>query len=162
MKGGNIELRIARTLADAGATVAVAESCTGGLISQRITSVGGSSRYFRGAIVAYSNAVKQRLLGVSKQVLERAGAVSEPVARRMAEGVRDALGSDYGVAVTGIAGPEGGSPEKPVGLVFVAVADTKGCVVKRFEFEGDRGAVRQAAAHEALSLLADRAAGRKG
>jgi nicotinamide-nucleotide amidase len=108
-------------------SVATAESCTGGLIAQRLTDVPGSSAYFLGGIVAYSNAAKASMLGVSETVLEQNGAVSEPVVRAMAEGVRERFGSDFGIATSGISGPTGGTEDKPVGLVWLALAmPTKG------------------------------------
>ena len=109
-----------------GLSVATAESCTGGLIAERLTDIPGSSAYFLGGIVAYSNAAKTSLLGVSSDLLEEFGAVSEPVIRAMAEGVRKKFGSDFGVATSGISGPSGGTPEKPVGLVWIAISAAEG------------------------------------
>jgi PncC family amidohydrolase len=149
------ETDIGRRLVDLGWTVATAESCTGGLVGGRLTGASGSSRYFAGGVTAYANRVKTAVLGVDADVLEREGAVSAPVAERMAEGVRAALGVDVGVAVTGIAGPEGGSPEKPVGLVFVAVSGPGGGMVRRCMFSGDRETVRRQAADAALDLLVE-------
>ena len=140
-------------LLDRGATLAVAESCTGGLVGARVTSVRGSSRYFLGGVIAYDNAVKERLLAVDGEALRRSGAVSAEVARQMAAGVRHLLGADYGIGITGIAGPDGGSARKPVGLVFVAVAGARGCRVCRNVYRGGRLAVRRAAAEAALGLL---------
>jgi PncC family amidohydrolase len=117
-----IEYRIGKALSARGLTLATAESCTGGLIGHRITNVAGSSAYYLGGVIAYDNRIKAGLLGVSEADLASYGAVSEPVARQMAEGVRTRFGADYAVAVTGIAGPGGGSEDKPVGLVYVAVA----------------------------------------
>jgi nicotinamide-nucleotide amidase len=135
------------------ATLGLAESCTGGLLSQWITSVPGASRYFKGGVVAYSNSAKAHLLGVSETMLRKYGAVSEPVARAMAEGARRALGSDYAIALTGLAGPGGGTKEKPVGLVFWAVAGPHGTVCKRVEFFGDRSQVQIRSAMSALFTL---------
>ena len=138
----------------AGATLATAESCTGGLIAERVTAVAGSSDYFLGGVVAYSNALKQRLLGVPETLLQTHGAVSEPVARALAEGACRVLGSDFGIGVTGIAGPGGGTPEKPVGTVHVAVAQTGGGTVHRLvRLPGDRERVRKFSSQLALEML---------
>jgi PncC family amidohydrolase len=143
-----------------GVTVAAAESCTGGLISKAMTDVAGSSGYFRGAIVAYANGAKVLLLGVPEQQLTAHGAVSAQVARSMAVGVRARMAVDLSVAVTGVSGPGGGSPAKPVGLTYVAAADAAGVEVRRFEWAGDRAANREAAACAALELLLERLAAR--
>jgi PncC family amidohydrolase len=141
-----------------GVTVAAAESCTGGLISKAMTDVAGSSGYFRGAIVAYANGAKVLLLGVPEKQLAAHGAVSAQVARSMALGVRARMAVDLSVAVTGVSGPGGGSPAKPVGLTYIAVADAAGVEVRRFEWAGDRAANREAAAFAALELLLERLA----
>ncbi len=120
--GASLERQVAERLTRAGKTLAVAESCTGGAVSGRFTLLPGASAYLLGAVVAYSNEVKMKILGVSRESLEKYGAVSEAVALEMAEGVRKLTGADYAVATTGIAGPDGGSPEKPVGTVWFAVA----------------------------------------
>ena len=136
-------------------TLAVAESCTGGAIGAALTAVPGSSAVFAGGVIAYSNAVKQRQLGVPSDLLERHGAVSDAVVMAMAEGVRDRLETDWGLAVSGIAGPGGGSDEKPVGLVHVAVAGPDGCEAAALRF-GDRrgrGAVQQLTVIRALDRL---------
>jgi PncC family amidohydrolase len=143
-----------------GVTVATAESCTGGLIAKAMTDVAGSSGYFRGAIVAYANEAKVSLLEVPESQLVAHGAVSAQVARAMALGARARLAVDLSVAVTGISGPGGGSPAKPVGLTYVAVADAAGVEVRRFEWPGDRAANREATACAALELLLDRLAAR--
>ncbi|MFQ8827150.1 MAG: CinA family protein [Alistipes sp.] len=117
-----------------GATVATAESCTGGNIARRFTALPGASDYFRGGVVAYSNDVKRSLLGVDGGDLERFGAVSRPVAEQMAEGVRRATGSVYGIATTGVAGPSGGTPDKPVGTVWMAVSGPEGTFSLRMTF----------------------------
>jgi len=119
-------------------TVAVAESCTGGLLAERISSVPGASDYLLGGIVAYANAAKEALLGIPRSLLEREGAVSEPVARQMAEQVRARFGADVGLSTTGISGPTGGTPDKPVGLVHVALADAAGTHADHFVFPLDR------------------------
>jgi nicotinamide-nucleotide amidase len=142
-----------------GLTVGTAESCTGGLVASLITDVAGSSGYFRGAIVAYADDAKRSLLDVAGEVLSAHGAVSAQVARAMATGARRRLGVDLAVAVTGIAGPAGGTDAKPVGLTYVAVADTDDVVVRRFVWQGDRGANKIASAEAALELLVERAAG---
>jgi PncC family amidohydrolase len=119
--------------------LAVAESCTGGLVSHRITDVPGSSAYYQGSVTSYSNEVKERVLHVKRDTLERYGAVSEQAAREMAQGVRDVLHADVGLAVTGVAGPDGGTPEKPVGLVYIALAAPDGVWVERHGWGNDRG-----------------------
>jgi nicotinamide-nucleotide amidase len=136
-----------------GLTLATAESCTGGLVGARLTDVPGASDVYAGGVVAYSNAAKQRQLGVPGRVLERHGAVSPEAAEAMADGARSALKTDVAVAVTGIAGPGGGSPEKPVGLVYVAVAAPEERVTRRFVFTGDRETVRARATAQSLHAL---------
>ena len=137
----------------AGLTLGTAESCTGGLVSGRLTSVAGSSDVFRGGIVAYENGVKRALLGVPEALLEEYGAVSAEVAAAMAEGARERLGVDVAVSVTGIAGPGGGTPEKPVGLVFIHVAGPTGERAVRIEIPGEREWVRARAAATALHTV---------
>ena len=138
-------------------TVGTAESCTGGLVASAITDVSGSSGYFRGAIVAYADEAKRDLLGVPDDILAAHGAVSAQVARAMAVGARDRLGVDLAAAVTGIAGPTGGSETKPVGLTYVAVADADGIEVRRHQWTGDRAANKIASAVAVLELIAGRA-----
>jgi nicotinamide-nucleotide amidase len=137
---------------DLGLKLAVAESCTGGLIGERITNIPGSSDIFLGGVIAYDNAVKVRALGVSEETLQRNGAVSEEVALEMAAGVKTRLAADVGISVTGIAGPGGGSPEKPVGLVWIAV-DIRDAKARRFHLIGDRTEIRQRAAQAALEMV---------
>lgn len=144
-----------RTLTERGETLATAESCTGGTIAARFTAMAGASAYFRGGVVAYSNNLKQQMLGVSADDLERFGAVSEPVARQMAEGVRRLAGSDYAVATTGIAGPAGGSEEKPVGTVWIAVAGPRGTVAVCRQCGTDRGQIVDRASSFAIGMLRD-------
>lgn len=144
---------IGRLLKKNRRTLAIAESCTGGLVSSAITDVPGSSDYFLGAVVAYHDRVKASVLGVSKKILHRYGAVSPQTALKLAETVRKKLRSDYGLAVTGIAGPSGGTKTKPVGLVYVGLASKEGSVAKKFIFPGDRRSIRNRAAQKALSLL---------
>jgi nicotinamide-nucleotide amidase len=134
-------------------TLALAESCTGGMIAQRITSIPGSSRYFMEGAVTYSNAAKTRHLGVDAALLAEKGAVSSEVASAMAKGVRQASGSDLGLAVTGIAGPDGGTDDKPVGTVFISLAAPDGCWTKRFQFSGSRDEIRTITAWTALDWL---------
>jgi len=136
-----------------GVSLATAESCTGGLIAKLITDVAGSSGYFRGGVVAYANSTKERLLGVTAELLSVHGAVSAQVARAMAQAVAAGLGSDLGVAVTGISGPGGGSEAKPVGLTYVAVVHPGGIDVRRYLWTGDRAANREATARVALEML---------
>lgn len=147
------ELAIAR-----GVTVATAESCTGGNIAHRITSQSGSSDYFLGGVVSYANDVKQRVLGVPETILDNPGAVSEPCARAMAEGARTVIGAGIAVSTTGIAGPDGGTARKPVGLVYIGLATASEILVEAHVFPGDRAAVIEAATLRALELLLHAAA----
>jgi PncC family amidohydrolase len=139
-----------------GLTVATAESCTGGLVAHLITEVPGSSAYLLGGVVAYANGVKEHELGVPADVLEAHGAVSAQVAIAMAEGARQRLGADLGVGVTGVAGPDGGTEAKPVGLVYVAVAGLGDPVVRRYLWPGDRAENKRDSARAALELLLER------
>ena len=134
-------------------TVGTAESCTAGMISARIADIPGSSDVLLGGIVSYSNDVKMKLLGVSGRTLREHGAVSEQCAREMAEGARRLFGADVAVSVTGVAGPGGGSAEKPVGLVWFGLASPDGVKTESRVFQGDRAAVRAAAVEHALELL---------
>ncbi len=134
-------------------TLAVAESCTGGLIGHRLTNVSGSSEYFLEGAATYSNEAKQIRLGVDPALIEAHGAVSEEVATAMAEGIRQKSGSDFGLAVTGIAGPTGGTPDKPVGLTFIAVTGPQGTRCEQFRFHQDRVRNKERAAQAALNLL---------
>jgi len=142
---------LGRLLRRKGLTLAVAESCTGGLIGDRLTDVPGSSRYFVGGVITYSDAAKMRMLGVRKQTLAKWGAVSEPTVREMAVGVCRRFRAQVGVAVSGIAGP-GGSKVKPVGLVYVCVRAGKQIVVERHRFRGGRRVVKERSAAAALRL----------
>jgi nicotinamide-nucleotide amidase len=141
---------VGHALAARKLTVALAESCTGGLVGHRLTEVPGSSAWFRGGVVVYANDLKRRLIGVSKETLERYGAVSEETAGEMAAGVRTALGADLGVAITGIAGPDGGTPEKPVGTVCFGLARAEGTVTHRYPLWGTRDWVKLLASQIAL------------
>ncbi len=148
-----MEAVVGRLLAEQRKTIAVAESCTGGLVAGRVTEVPGSSEYFLGGVVAYANEAKAAMLGVPEALLAEHGAVSEPVARAMAEGVRDRFGADFGVATTGISGPGGGSEEKPVGLVHVALARAEGTHADHFVFPLDRTRHRLLTAQVALDWV---------
>lgn len=136
-----------------GYSLATAESCTGGLLAGRITEVAGSSEYFLEGVVTYSNEAKMRMLDVPKEMLETHGAVSEPVACAMASGVRKLAGSTFGIGITGVAGPGGGSEEKPVGLVYIALADDETVTARKFIFPGDRQFIRTLSVNAALDML---------
>jgi len=158
-----VERRVGEALRDRGDTVAVAESCTGGLVGSLLTDVSGSSAYFDRSVVTYSYDAKQDVLAVSREALDDHGAVSEPVAIEMARAVRDTAATDWGVATTGVAGPTGGSPETPVGTVYIAVAHAapwetgqSGCTVRHYEFAGSRTEVKAKIAGQALEDLLDR------
>ena len=148
--------RLFRICVDRGLTVATAESCTAGLVAHAITEIAGSSAYYRGGFVTYADDVKRDQLGVPQEVLAAHGAVSAQVARAMAEGARSRLATDVSIAITGIAGPGGGSAEKPVGLTYVAVADREGVDVRRHQWSGDRSANKRDSAVAALELVLDR------
>jgi nicotinamide-nucleotide amidase len=148
-----LEFSVVRLLTEKGQTIAVAESCTGGFVANRITNVPGASVVFRAGVVSYSNDAKTEFLGVSKEVLESHGAVSEAVARLMAEGVRARTGSTYGLGITGIAGPTGGTPDKPVGTVFVGLATPSRSMVVRNLNNLDRESFKQLTCQQALQLL---------
>ena len=136
-----------------GYSLAVAESCTGGLLASRITDVPGSSRYFIGGIVAYSNEVKIKILGVHRETIERHGAVSEECAREMALGVAHLLNADLAISTTGIAGPTGGTEEKPVGTVYIGIFHRGKLRVEKRRFEGTREEIKEKIVSEALKLL---------
>jgi PncC family amidohydrolase len=148
--------RLQETCLARGVTVALAESCTGGLVAAAVTETPGSSGYFLGGIVSYSDDAKRNLLGVPPEVLAAHGAVSAQVARAMAEGARDRFGSSLAGSVTGIAGPDGGSQEKPVGLTYLGVADERGVDVRRIVWTGDRVANRRDSGVALLELLLER------
>ncbi len=149
----NLETLVGAYLAASGQRISVAESCTGGRIASRLTAVPGSSRYFESGCVTYSNASKTRLLGVPAKLIEEKGAVSREVASAMAEGTRSREGVDFALAVTGIAGPGGGSSEKPIGLVYIALADDQETDVAKYRFEGRRETIQSAATQKALEML---------
>ena len=152
-----MEVAVGHALRERGLTLALAESCTGGTIAGRVTDVPGASDYLIGSVVAYSNQVKQDVLGVPEALLAAHGAVSEPVARAMAEGVKERFGADFGLATTGIAGPTGGTPEKPVGLVFIACAGPNQMVCEQQTVLGTREQFKQRVSQMALNLLRKRA-----
>jgi nicotinamide-nucleotide amidase len=144
---------VALKLTVGGYTLGIAESCTGGLVAQRLTEIPGSSKYFVEGAVAYSNDAKIRTLGVDPELLRKYGAVSAEVAEAMAEGIRKRAGSDFGLSVTGIAGPDGGTEEKPVGLVYIALSDEAHTEHKRLMIPGDRHLVRWRSSQFVLDLL---------
>ena len=152
-RGEQLEEVVAMYMIMKQQTLAVAESCTGGLLSERLTNIPGSSTFFLGSAVCYSNELKTKLVGVLPAVIEDHGAVSALVAQALSEGIRRRSGASIGIGVTGIAGPGGGTPEKPVGLVFIALADTRGTVVRKFQFPGNRERVRFWAAQMALEMI---------
>jgi nicotinamide-nucleotide amidase len=154
-----LEQVVGRRLAARAMTLAVAESCTGGLLGHRITSVAGSSAYFERGVIVYSNLAKQELLGVPEAVLRAHGAVSAPCAEAMAHGICTLAHSDCGVSVTGIAGPEGGTPTKPIGTVFIGVALGGEVTSRRFRFAGDRASVKWQSSQMALDMLRRRLGG---
>ena len=151
--GETMEEVVGLKLTVGGYTFSVAESCTGGLIAQRLTEVPGSSKYFIEGVVAYSNDAKTRTLGVDPALILENGAVSAPVARAMAEGIRKRAKTDFGLSVTGIAGPGGGSEEKPVGLIYIALTDEVQTKHRKLQIPGDRQLIRWRASQAALDLL---------
>ncbi len=157
--GTTLEAAVIALLRERGRTVAVAESCTGGGLGSRLTSVSGSSAAFLGGAITYSNEAKVTLLGVDPSLLERHGAVSPQVAEAMARGARERLGADFGVSITGVAGPEGGTPEKPVGLVYVGLASAEGAEARENHFIGIREDVRRRSTQVALQMLRERLLG---
>lgn len=157
--GEEIEEVIAAEMIGQGKTLAVAESCTGGMVGSLVTGVSGSSDFFRGGIVAYHNDIKRTHLKVRQEALAHVGAVSEPVAQQMAIGARTSLKADYGIGITGVAGPTGGTPEKPAGLVFICVSSEAGDLVRKFNFPGGRSDVREASVVAALHLLHEKLLG---
>lgn len=148
-----LEAIVGAQLLKCGLHLGVAESCTGGLLSHRITKVAGSSRYFLGGAVAYANELKEDLLGIDPATLDRYGAVSGETAESMAKGIRQRSCSDIGLAITGIAGPDGGTSDKPVGTVFIGISGERTLQVERFLFRGNRNRIQTLAAHAGLNLL---------
>jgi nicotinamide-nucleotide amidase len=151
--GESMEEVVASALIFNQSTVAAAESCTGGLLAERLTSLAGSSSYFRGGVVCYGNDLKTAWVDVPAELIEAKGAVSSEVALAMAEGVRLRSGSTLGLSITGIAGPGGGSAEKPVGTVHIGLADQTGARERRFRYPGDRDRIRQQASQSALDMI---------
>lgn len=148
-----VEKVVAAMLTESGRTLSVAESCTGGRISSRFTAMAGASAYYLGGVTSYSNDVKAEVLGVSRDDLEKFGAVSEPVARAMAEGVKRLTGSDYALSTTGIAGPDGGTAEKPVGTVWMAVATPHGTIAEKRVFNAERAVTIERASAFVIDML---------
>jgi PncC family amidohydrolase len=150
----NLESQVGRLLLTHGKTICTAESCTGGLVAHRLTNVSGSSIYILGGVVAYANAVKQAILGVSEETLIAHGAVSEAVAGEMAVGARRLLGADIAISVTGIAGPSGGTAQKPVGLTYIGLADANGIyAVRQHIWSYDREGNKSASADAVFILI---------
>ena len=152
-RGESLEEVVGMYLVMKRKSVALAESCTGGLVAERLTRVAGSSAFFLGGVVCYSNDLKTRLVGVPPELIAALGAVSKAVAQSMAEGIRRRTGASLGLAITGIAGPGGGTPEKPVGLVYIALADERSTEVRQFQFPGDRERIRTWSAVAALEMI---------
>ena len=153
LKNEEILEKISIILKEKGLKIATAESCTGGLISHSFTNISGSSEYFDRGIVSYSNKAKTELLDVSEDILNKYGAVSEKVAKAMSEGIRKKSNVDIGIATTGIAGPTGGTKEKPVGLVFISISTINNTIVKRFHFSGNRLENKESTCKAALETL---------
>jgi len=149
------EITISELLIKKNKTLAVAESCTGGLLANALTNIPGSSKYFLLGVVAYSNQIKTSLLNVPERVIKRYGAVSRQVAQIMAQNVRKNASSDYGIGITGIAGPGGGTPKKPIGTVFISVAAKNKADSEKFHFPGSRLEVKRKTVLKALSMLKD-------
>ncbi|NLI12665.1 competence/damage-inducible protein A [Pelotomaculum propionicicum] len=149
----DLEEIVGKLLLAKGLSISVAESCTGGLVAARLTDVPGSSAYFKGGVVSYSNEMKNKVLGVSASVLEQFGAVSKETAMAMARGVREKTCADIGLATTGIAGPGGGTPAKPTGLVYVSLSSVAGTIFREYRFPGFRQAVRQGTVNNALLMV---------
>jgi len=148
-----LEQWVGQLLSERHRTLALAESCTGGLISHRITGIAGSSAYYLGGVTSYANDVKVKLLGVTPATLEKYGAVSQETALEMSHGIRERIGADFGLSVTGIAGPGGGTPEKPVGTVWISIAQAKNHEAKLFQFHGDRERIVLGTSQAALNWL---------
>lgn len=148
-----LEERLAAALSDRELTLATAESCTGGGLSRLLTEIPGASAFFIGGVIAYHNDVKMQLLEVPRETLTHHGAVSSHAAMAMAEGCRSLFSTDFGVSITGIAGPSGGSADKPVGLIYIAVASPRRTRVEEHRFPGDRHQVREGAINAALGLI---------
>ncbi|MBQ7704735.1 MAG: CinA family protein [Selenomonadaceae bacterium] len=148
-----MEVEIGKLLLEKKFTISCAESCTGGLLTDRLTNIAGSSAYVKGSVIAYANEIKINVLHVNEETIKNFGAVSEQTAREMAENVRQILNTDIGVSITGIAGPGGGSAEKPVGLVYIGISGHNGGKVEQFKFNGTRTEVKEKAVEAALVLI---------
>jgi PncC family amidohydrolase len=151
----SLEEKLAQVFKQKGLSISTAESCTGGLLAGRITDMAGSSAYLLGGVVSYSNEAKIALLGVDPAALAAQGAVSKSVAQQMARGARQRLGSDVGISITGVAGPGGGSADKPVGLTWIGISDVRGDRAHRFLWESDRAGNRALSVDSALQMLID-------
>jgi len=145
--------KIIHTLRENNRTITMAESCTGGRVAAAFTSVSGASAVFHGACVTYSNEIKHLWLGVSNATLQEHGAVSRPCIEEMLQGIRHKASSDYAIAISGVAGPSGGSPEKPIGTVYIGILSPFKTVVQRYRFEGERETIQDAAVTQAIRLL---------
>jgi nicotinamide-nucleotide amidase len=148
-----LEKAIGNRLREKGCTLSIAESCTGGLISDRITNVSGSSDYFMGGMVTYSDESKAEHLGIPSAIIKRHGAVSSQVARRMAQGVRKAFHTTFGLSTTGVAGPTGGTKRSPIGRVFIGIANGRRTWVRKLDLKGSRREIKEKAAEESLEFL---------
>ncbi|WP_254863781.1 CinA family protein [Halovivax gelatinilyticus] len=160
----DLPMRVADALREANETLAVAESCTGGLLGAALTSIPGASDFFEAGLTTYAYGAKRRHLGVTREALDQHGAVSEPVARQMARGVRDVCDVTWGLSITGVAGPTGGTEDKPVGTVYIGIAyagpwgsESSFAEVRRHAFDGDRAAVRAATVERALETIVEAA-----
>ena len=149
----SLEEVVGNRLRELGLTLATAESCTGGLLGHRITDVSGSSDYYLGGVVSYNNKAKMELLGVKKQTLEKFGSVSEETVREMAQGIKSLFKTDLGISISGIAGPTGGSPEKPVGLIYIGLSSEKEVTIKKFNFLRDRDSNKRISSQVALNMI---------
>jgi PncC family amidohydrolase len=148
----DLAIQLGKRLKERHLTISVAESCTGGLLMDKITDVSGSSEYFMGGVVTYLDELKMKILGVKEETLKRVGAVSEEVAKEMAKGVKNLTNTDIGVSTTGIAGPTGATPTKPVGLVYIGFCSSGEELVERHIFKGDRRMVKERAAQAVLDI----------
>ncbi len=151
--GDTLESIVGRLLEEKQLTLTVAESCTGGMLAQKITDTPGSSLYFKGGVVCYTNEAKEEFLGISKKEIEDFGAISEEIAKTMAMHVRKTIDADYSISITGIAGPTGGSVDKPIGLVFIGISSRAEVQVEKLTLSGDRGYIRRMAVQRSLDLL---------
>lgn len=148
-----MEKEIGKILLEKSFTIACAESCTGGLLTSRLTDVAGSSAYVKGAVVSYTNEIKNKILHVKEETLKNFTAVSEETAKEMAANVRQIFNTNIGVSITGIAGPTGGTAEKPVGTVYIGVSGSNGDKIQRFQFSGTRTEIKEKAAEAALNMV---------